>query len=73
VAIFWLFIYDIDSEEYNNLKVIGDVFNILLLNILTQIENYLKSNRNKNSKLKFDEMKNTTLFLRLKSFMNINN
>ena len=69
MAIFWLFISDINSDEYNNLKVIGDVIN--LINIYIQIENYLKTNRNKNSKLKFDEIKDTKVFLRLKSFMNL--
>lgn len=59
IVIFYLFVREIENKEYDNLKIIGE------------IENYLKKNQGKKTKLKFDEMNKTEVYDRLKNFMNI--
>lgn len=61
IAIFFLFVGDIENKEYDNLKIIGE------------IENYLKNNQERKAKLKFDEIGKTEVFERLRNFMNIEN
>jgi len=57
--IFKLFLVEIHSTEYENLKIIGE------------IENYLKNNKQDKKILNFDEIRNSAVYGRLSGFMKI--
>ena len=57
--IFELFISDIESIEYENLKIIGD------------IHNFLKNKKNNYSILKFDDILESKIYNRFSEFMHI--
>ena len=57
--VFELFIKEVKSSEYENLKIIGD------------IENFLKNNKKEQKRLVFDEISKTSIYQRFRNFMNI--
>ena len=57
--VFELFIKEVKSSEYENLKIIGD------------IENFLKNNKNKHKTLVFNEISKTSIYHRFGNFLNI--
>ena len=57
--VFELFVKEVKSSEYENLKIIGD------------IENFLKNNKNKHKTLVFNEISKTSIYHRFGNFLNI--